>query len=250
MESITVEQQPTVSDFLIEATLGTGRQSTVYQALHIPTQTVVALKVANERWRNEIREEVHLLSAVAHPNIMPVLHQSAVVGEDVFFAMPVMSTIWHLSPSRVLGALEQLGQALDYAHAQGVLHRDISPSNFLISSAGDALLSDFGNGMRMNCPLKPDKFSGRMFYSAPEILAYGDRALEYTPSSDIYSFAVAARDVLTWHQLPVTTALEKGMAEEPQERFTSATELVVCLRDELKQAECASLGTSVLSLCF
>lgn len=190
--------------------LGRGGMSTVYRAV-APDGSIVALKVlaihlaadrnALIRFQNEIR----LLEELDHPNIVRLR------GADLRCTPPylVMEYIegmslerWVtqkgvLTPRELGPLLSDVGRALDYAHDEGIIHRDVKPSNILIRrSSGRALLTDFGIAKSADVTAFTATHArvGSIYYMSPEQI---EGRLELTRASDVYSLGVTAYLALT-----------------------------------------------------
>jgi len=166
-------------------------------------------------------------------------------------------------PERVFRWLEQAAAALDAAHAEGVVHRDVKPANLMLDRAGNVHVADFGiaSAAGLDSLTLTGTVLGTAGYLAPE-QATGDRA---TPASDRYGLAVVAYELLTGNrpfeadsptaeaaahvnapipsvcdrsQLPceLDPVFEKALAKDPAKRFDSAAEFVAALRAALADA--------------
>ena len=142
--------------YRIERELGAGGMATVYLARDLKHDRPVALKVlrpelavvlGGERFLREIRITANL----QHPHILPLL-DSGEAGGFLYYAMPYVEgeslreRLRHAGPlprDEVLSLTRQVASALDYAHGQGVIHRDVKPENILLHQ-GEAVVADFG----------------------------------------------------------------------------------------------------------
>ena len=184
--------------------------STVYRAVS-PDGVTVALKVlaihlaadpnAPRRFENEIK----LLSALVHPNIVRLLG-AELRGQPPFIVMEFIegesldqrvTRLGPLLPKQFVPILLDLGYALDYAHGKNIIHRDVKPSNILIrKSNGRALLTDFGvaKSPEVTAFTATNTRVGSVYYMSPEQV---EGRLEITRASDVYSLGVTAYLALT-----------------------------------------------------
>lgn len=143
--------------YTIERELGEGGMATVYLAHDQRHERSVALKVLRaeqsaalgpERFEREIK----LLARLRHPFVLP-LHDSGEAAGSLYFVMPYVEgeslrarllREGSLVLDDVMPIVRQIADALDYAHGEGVVHRDVKPENILLSRHGHALLADFG----------------------------------------------------------------------------------------------------------
>ncbi len=198
------------SGYTIQRELGRGGMATVYLATDLKHDRDVALKVllpelshavGAERFQREIR----LASRLQHPNILPVF-DSGTAGDRLWYAMPYVtgeSLADRLERERQLPVDEairiatEVADALDYAHANGVIHRDVKPGNIMLSS-GHALLSDLGIASALDTPqamkiTESGIVVGTPTYMSPE-QASGDRI---DGRSDLYSLGCVIYEMLS-----------------------------------------------------
>ncbi len=259
----------------IEAVAGRGGMGTVYRATHLALDHAVALKVisaelaADGAFRERFRSESRIAVSLRHPNVVPIHH----AGEEdglLFVTMDLIegpdlrklvASSGGLSPERTIALLAGVADALDVAHARGLVHRDIKPANILIEAAGTsrerAYLTDFGLAKRFDegsdaaALTKTGAFVGTLDYVAPEQIR-GERVDART---DVYALgcvlyeAVAGsapfadreenvakmyahlQDEVPW--LPgegeragaLDEAIARAMAKRPGDRFPSAGDL-------------------------
>ena len=145
--------------YSLERELGRGGMGIVYLAREVRLDRLVAIKLLppGQAARPELRErflrEARTAAKLSHPNIIPI-HAVDEAGEFVFFAMAYVEgeTLsarvrqrGPLVPSEAARILREVAWALAYAHAQGVIHRDVKPENILLEAATSrALVADFG----------------------------------------------------------------------------------------------------------
>lgn len=144
--------------YRVERELGAGGMATVYLAHDIKHDRDIALKVlkpdlAESLGRERFLREIRLAARLNHPHILP-LHDSGEADGFLFFVMPMMQGQTLRDRMREEGQLpvdvavrlvQEVAEALDYAHRHDVVHRDIKPENILLHE-GHALVADFGIG--------------------------------------------------------------------------------------------------------
>src|SRR5213592_4228266 len=214
----------------IEAPIARGGMSLVYLAREGRLDRPVAIKVlAPELARDEVSRtrflrEARTVAQLTHPNIVPIFSVDE-IGGFVFFAMAYVAgeTLAQriaargpLDPHTAGRLLCDIGEALDYAHARGMVHRDVKPDNILIDAAtGRALLSDFGIAHAsppsrspglLGRPAAPRGYVvGTAPFMSPE-QASGDLV---DARSDIYSLGVVGYYALSG-QLPFQANTDEG----------------------------------------
>src|SRR5919198_4542486 len=211
-----------VGKYKILSTLGSGGFGTVYLAKDIWIEKKVALKVPHRQNGDfsELLREPRLLAALSHPNIVTVL--TAEKHASVFFI--VMEFVAGETLEAIIardGALD-LGRALDYtcqicnavehAHRQGVLHRDLRPSNVLVAERGMAKVADFGTSRYLEIAAHGTTVIGSPPYMAPE--QFHGKAVF---ASDLYSLGVTMYQMLTGilpYDTPAPADLDKLMSGE------------------------------------
>jgi serine/threonine protein kinase len=191
-----------VGKYKILSTIGSGGFGTVYLATDTWIDKKVALKVPHRQSVDfsELVREPRLLAALSHPNIVTVL--TAEKHARVFFI--VMEFVAGETLEAIIareGALD-LGQALDYtcqicnavehAHRQGVLHRDLRPSNVLVAERGLVKVADFGTSRFLEIAAHGTTVIGSPPYMAPEQF-HGQAVF----ASDVYSLGITMYQMLT-----------------------------------------------------
>ncbi len=270
--------------------VGSGGLATVYRAADEELQREVALKVLNANWPTDsvvaqrFRRELDIAQRLHHPNIISI-YEYGEVNERLYLAMEFMakgSLSRHFSkPTPIrLGAtariIQAVASALDYAHSQQVIHRDLKMENILIGENNRIVLSDFGiayvpSSNRLT--VTGDVF-GTPLYIPPEQLV-GTKAVD--ARADCYSLAVIAYllsvgyfpfssesplETLNRHlvsappvpshlnpRLPnaLNVVLLRGLAKDPNERYQSAGEFATVFTQAVSGAGVNSAETIVLA---
>jgi serine/threonine protein kinase len=198
-----------IGKYKILSTIGSGGFGTVYLAEDTWIDKRVALKVPHKQSVDfgELLREPRLLASLSHPNIVTIL--TAEKQENVFFI--VMEFVPGETLETVIareGALDlplaldytcQICNAVDHAHRQGVLHRDLRPSNVLVAENGMLKVADFGTSRFLEIAAHGTTVIGSPPYMAPE--QFRGKAVF---SSDVYSLGVTMYQMLTG-ELPYGT---------------------------------------------
>jgi serine/threonine protein kinase/regulator of sirC expression with transglutaminase-like and TPR domain len=233
----------TIGEYRIEGELGKGGMGIVYKAYQEKLKRHVALKVlrrhqsSNESAIHNFIQEAQASADLHHPNIAPIYD----VGQDNdinYFAMEfvdghkfdevIENSKVHLQDK--LRIIMQVARALNYAHNQGLVHRDVKPGNIMIDKNGRVLLMDFGIArpeLAMGSA-EEDSEIGTPGYVAPE-QAHGQKV---DRRADIFSLGAILYDILTVHKSPgridhnAPTDIEavslKAMSHDRHKRYSTA----------------------------
>jgi serine/threonine-protein kinase len=199
-------QEALLGRYSLERELGRGGMGAVYLARDVQLDRPVAIKflradlAADPEARSRFLHEARTAARLAHPHIVPIYAVEA-DGPRPFLIMALVDGETLGARLRRRGALppdagerllRELAWALGYAHAHGVVHRDITLENVLIErGSGRVLLGDFGLATASETIESRPRF-GTTGYLAPEVI----RGESATPASDIYALGV-----VTWHAL-------------------------------------------------
>jgi len=212
----------TIGKYTILSALGSGGFGTVYLAEDTWIDKKVALKVPHRQSVNfgELLKEPRLLASLSHPNIVSVL--TAEKQDNVFFIVmeyvqgesleAIIARDGALDLARALEYTCQICNAIDYAHGQGVIHRDLRPANVLVSETGMVKVADFGTSRFLELASLGTTVIGSPPYMAPE--QFHGRA---TFASDVYSLGVTMYQMMTGtlpYQTPAPADLQRLMEGE------------------------------------
>jgi serine/threonine-protein kinase len=203
----------------VVACLRRGKRTTVYRGWQPDLERAVALKVVNPECLGQanilerFKQEVALSLRLDHPHVVhiyasgeqdyqPYLVMEWVQGHSL---QDELSARGHLPPDDAATIAIHIARALDYVHRQGIVHRDVKPSNILLGSDGNARLSDFGIASRIG-EAPPTVGVGTSAYLAPEQVSKEPA----DPHSDIYSLGIVMFEMLTG-RVPFEADDELGM---------------------------------------
>jgi len=259
----------TLGRFELRRELGKGAQATVWLAFDPRLEREVAVKLmhagahaaAVDQWLQEARS----VSRLNHPHIVQVFEADVHNQQPylVFEYVPGPTLAAHLRARGALPAREAVEMmvgvldALQVAHAAGVVHRDLKPSNILVDGSGRARVMDFGIAARLSDPANQQLVVGTPGYMSPE----ATQGTQPTPGMDIFSAGLVLAEMLSGQQLiaekdpyramyrvahedlalPAGTAADaddslraivlRSLARDPSQRHASAADL----RDALQQ---------------
>jgi serine/threonine-protein kinase len=259
--------------YAIERELGRGGMSTVYLATDLRHHRSVALKVlrpelAMALGTERFLREIQVSAALTHPHIVS-LHDSGEAGEVLFYVMPFIegeslrSRLRRDGPLPVGEALRiarEVAEALEYAHAHGVVHRDIKPENILLSS-GHAVVADFGVaraigmagggqitevGTAVGSPMymSPEQVEGDpevdgrsdiyslgcvLYEAVTGIAPFGGRSAQAIMVRRLFDTPPPMRSARPEISAGLEAAVNRAMARAASERFVTAAELVASL---------------------
>ncbi len=202
-----------IDGFVIEAEAGRGGMGVVYRARQQRPDRIVALKVIapalahDAAFRARFERESSIAAQIEHPNVIPVY----AIGEAdgvLYIAMrfvegtdlrSLLDEHGAIEPSRATTIVDRVGRALDAAHAQGLVHRDVKPANILLAETAGrdhVYLTDFGLSRHVHAtsgPTRTGAFMGTIDYVAPE-QARGERV---DARADVYSLGCVLFTALT-----------------------------------------------------
>ncbi len=248
--------------------IGRGGMGVVFKGRQKSLGRDVAIKVLPKEldydpsFSDRFLRECRTLAGLSHPNVVTVYDAGVAAGHNYLLMELVDGTdlaklmrSGDVQPDQALSVVSQICEALQYAHDQGVVHRDIKPGNILLDREGHVKLGDFGlakllrsdESMRLTGTMQA---MGTPQYMAPEQL---ERPLEVDHRADLYSLGVVLYELLTG-ELPLGRFEEpskradvdveldevvmKTLEKEPDQRYQSASEV----RVEVQRASDAARG--------
>jgi len=268
MEDITGKQ---LNRYQVVEPLGEGGMAAVYKAYHPETDRYVALKILPRHFASDpefvgrFEQEARLIAQLQHPHILPVFDYGEAEGYT-YIVMPFVETGTvadllrgvPLPMAQIRRIVSQVGDALDYAHSRGIVHRDVKPSNILIDERGNCLLMDFGIAKMVEGTshfTQTGGVIGTPSYMSPE------QGLGMMPDgrSDIYSLGVVLYQMVTGRlpfdaETPMAVAIKhihdplppprsvnpnmpeaiervilKALTKEREDRYATAEEMIAAL---------------------
>lgn len=272
----------------LRSLLGKGGMGEVYEAYDTVKDRVVAVKLLPEElakdpvYQVRFRRESQAAARLAEPHIIPI-HDWGVIDGVLFIDMRLVPGVdlrsilrgqGPMSAERALGIVEQIAAALDAAHADGLVHRDVKPANILVTDADFAYLADFGIAHTEgdSTVTQVGMAVGSYIYMAPERFDVGT----VTGRADIYSLACVLHECLTGAtpfpagsmnvlirshlteppprpsvQRPgvppgLDEVIARGMAKDPGDRFPTAIALAQAARAALSTGPAPSAPTFVV----
>ena len=215
--AVEIEIGGVLAGYRVERLLGSGAMGAVYLSEDIHLRRKVAVKVltpelaADERFRKRFLVESQLAASLDHPNIVPIY----AAGEDgglLYLAMRyvegydlrdlVDSTPGGLDPAQAVRLLGPVADALDAAHALGLVHRDVKPANVMLADDGEVKLLDFGLAKLVETDAQAASTSLGMTFGDPRYMspeqARGDQV---STQSDLFSAAAVMFELFTGEKL-------------------------------------------------
>jgi serine/threonine-protein kinase len=242
--------------YRIEGRLGVGGMSTVHLAFDNRLERYVAIKLLAEHLADDptfvsrFRREALSAARLVHPNIVQVFdfgfdeghHQHFIVMEHVAgnSCAELLRDRGHLDVTEAVGIVTQACRGLDYAHRNGVVHRDVKPGNLLVSDSDVVKLADFGiaRAADQSSITQVGSVLGTAAYLAPE-QARGEEA---GPRADVYSLGVVAYQLLSGRLPYEANSLSELALKQQRESPIPLDELNPLVPHALAQAVAIALA--------
>ncbi|MEC3915556.1 serine/threonine-protein kinase [Nocardia sp. CDC160] len=263
--------------YRLDQLIGRGGMGEVYQAYDTVKDRTVAIKVLPERlaedtvYRQRFQRESHAAARLREAHVIPI-HDYGEIDGRLYIDMRLVDgdslrSLLHRhgpgSPEQAVAVVEQVAAALDAAHHDGLLHRDVKPDNILVTHGGFVYLVDFGIAQSATDEslTRDGQAVGSYRYMSPERFS----AVDLGPAADVYALTCVLFECLTgtrpfsaeneaqlmrahlFDPIPrpslvrptVPAALDaviaRGMAKEPTERYGTAGELAAAARAALAE---------------
>jgi serine/threonine protein kinase len=241
---------PVLDRYELLELIGGGSMGTVYKGRHRGTAELVAVKMiipdiaAQPDQLRRFEQEFALASRLSHPNMIRYLD----LGEHQEVPYLVMELIegeslgqriareGRLPEADAVRLLNQVAQALEYAHAHGIVHRDVKPDNVLITADGTAKLTDLGLAKALSADLgitRPGKGLGTANYMAPEQFTNAKKA---GARCDVYSLGATLYEAVTGQRPFHASTLWQVFQKKGENDLAPARQLVPELSEHVDRA--------------
>jgi|CXWL01.1.fsa_nt_gi hypothetical protein len=268
------------AQYTLERELGRGGMGIVFLARELSLDRMVAIKLLppalakDAAIRERFLREARTAAQLSHPNIVPI-YRADTADELVYFAMGFVdgetlaervTSRGPLSPAEAVRVLREVAWALAYAHARGVIHRDVKPENIMLErGTGRVTVTDFGiaRDVRASALTADGMVMGSVHYMSPEQVA----GTEIDGRSDLYALGVVAFQILSGRlpfdapqasavllmqathaapslhgvapsvPAPLAMVVDRCLRKDPAERYATGEALADALTQALQQAQ-------------
>lgn len=251
-----------IGNYKVLDIIGKGGMAKVYTAIHIPLNRIVVIKeMGRNESRRRFKQEALIGASLEHKNIVSVYDYFS-VGNACYLVMQyidglslaeIIEAEAPLAPQIAALIAREICLAIEHAHNNNIIHRDIKPTNILISRQGELKITDFGVARGEDMPhlTSTGTVIGTPFYMSPEQAA----GKKLTTQSDIYSIGIVLYEIVTgkkpytgestheitaqiirgkysspfWHDphhsLRLTRIIRKAMAKSLKKRYQSVSQM-------------------------
>lgn len=225
------ELQRMLPQFVVESLIGRGGMGAVYKGIQSSLERPVAIKVLppaieqqDQAFAERFRNEARLMGRLNHPAIVSVYDFGRTTEGQLYFVMEyvdgtdvqrMIAREGRMLPEHALAVTAHLCDALGYAHKQGIVHRDVKPSNVLIDMEGRVKVADFGLAKLTGAAVNNSGLTqtgmamGTPDYVAPETLMHGG---DVDGRADLYAVGVMLYQMLTGD-------IPRGVFKMPSQKF-------------------------------
>ena len=266
-----------IGEYIVTGKIGQGGAAEIYKARQESLDRDVAIKILSSNFSNDpeivrrFERESKVIARLNHPNIVNVIDKGSTGGRYYFIMTYIDGTSLRevidsqkVSLKVKMEMIVQVCKALDYAHNNGVIHRDIKPTNVLIDRLGNALVADFGIAQIVGVPetemTSSDMIMGTLAYMSPEQKLSSTNVDQTT---DIYAVGVMLYEILVGKKplgrfkLPseidesipkeYDAIISKCLASEAKDRFQRAVELKDAILEIISKGQ-SSIGESEITV--
>jgi len=262
------EALPAVRGYTLLKKLGQGGMASIYLARQDLLDRAVSIKImdgvgVDDVSRRRFENEACTIARLSHPGIVGIYEVGHTADGRLFYSMPFLPNgdlHQHIELTgkelRIVEVLRNLLHSLDYAHARGIVHRDVKPGNVLFDADNRPLLADFGIAMTRRSTDRRITSAGMVVGSAAYMAPEQAQGQVVDGRADLYSVGVLAYELLTG-QLPYRSDdplalalmhaqwdiprlpsahwhwqafIDRAMAKSPEQRFQNAQEMLRALR--------------------
>ena len=220
-------------DYVLLDEIARGSNGVVFRARQVSLDRVVALKMLRDRPEQtndadvqRLHSEAKAAASLDHPHILPIYEVGAHEGQP-YFSMKLITggtlqfrmAEYQQDVRKAVALIAKVARAMQHAHSQGILHRDLKPGNILIDSNGEPHITDFGLARKIGFDSSltmTGQVMGTPLYMSPEQARGGSK--ELTPATDIYSLGTMLYELIEGRrpfQSDDLLDLIKQVAEKP-----------------------------------
>jgi serine/threonine protein kinase len=238
LQTLTERPDFTGTRYDLLSEIGRGGMGIVYEADDRALARRVAIKVlaadlATSADADRLAREARIVAKLEHPGIVPVHDVGELPDGRIYYAMkrvrgaPLDAWAAGVPPTERLRAFLRVCEAVAFAHAHGVLHRDLKPRNVMVGEFGAVLVMDWGLARMRGEPEEDASIAGTPGWMAPELARGVEKLVD--SRSDVYGLGAILHFLLGLEAGPAPRGLaavaRKAMSLEPDERYATAGEL-------------------------
>jgi serine/threonine protein kinase len=251
----------TLGRYHILEQLGQGGMAVVYKAYDMRLERDVAVKVIRtekltfetmERTLKRFEREAKSLAKLTHPNIIPITDYGEFEGKP-YLVMPYLpgGTLkerikqgpipWRDAARLIL----PIAQALEYAHKQNIIHRDVKPANILLTESGQPMLTDFGVAKLFDMDATADLTGTGMGVGTPEYMAPEQWQGQVSEQTDVYALGVVLYEMVTGRRPYTADTPAALLIKQTNDPLPRPKSLVASLPDELEKVLVMALAKKI-----
>ena len=223
LRAVVAEPDFSSTSYRLVREIARGGMGVVYEAEDLELARRVAIKVllpenATPKDVDRLRSEATLVAQLEHPGIVAIHDRGVLPDGSPFYVMKLvrgetLSSRHFTSTSDALRLFVRICEPVAFAHARGITHCDLKPSNVMVGEFGEVLVMDWGvaNGL-----------GGTRGYMAPE-----QESGAVTPATDVFALGTVLRHIVAHTRVPrrLAAIIEKATATSPADRYSTAREL-------------------------